>query len=129
MGTFSADITRFCGNTKDGISRAVRKLVLDLHSNIVRRSPVDTGRFRANNQVSLNSIPADAVLGFDKNGNGTVSVGEAVMIRFSIGDTIFLYNNVEYALALEYGHSTQAPEGVYRLSAMELITKIGGAYA
>jgi hypothetical protein len=129
MGTFSADITRFCGNTKEGISRAVRKLVLDLHSNIVRRSPVDTGRFRANNQVSLNSIPADAVLAFEKNGNGTVSVGEAVMIRFSIGDTIFLYNNVEYALALEYGHSTQAPEGVYRLSAMELIAKIGGSYA
>ena len=129
MGSFSADITRFCGNTKEGISRAVRKLVLDLHSNIVRRSPVDTGRFRANNQVSLNSIPSDAVLAFDKSGSATITVGESVMVRFEVGDTVFLYNNVEYALALEYGHSTQAPQGVYRLSVMELVAKLGGAYA
>jgi hypothetical protein len=51
------------------------------------------------------------------------------MDGYDIGDTIFLHNNVEYALALEYGQSSRAPEGVYRISAMELIAKIGGAYA
>jgi len=138
--SFTADITQFCGKTKAGISIVVRKAVLDLHANIVTRSPVDTGRFRAANQISLNEIPRSSVISFNTDAQGKTTVsyasedevkkaGERAVGSFAIGDTFFLYNNVTYALALEYGHSSFAPEGVYRISAMELIAKLGGTYS
>lgn len=127
MGTFAVSLHRFKVKTTKQASQLVRKIALDLFTLIVTRSPVDTGRFRANNQVSLNGLPGDAVLAFDKDGNATISRGNAVLASYKLGDTIFLYNNVEYGLALEYGHSQQAPQGMYRLSAMELVAHLGAA--
>lgn len=132
---FSLDITRFCGKTEESISARVRKIVLDLHSDIISRSPVDTGRFRAANQISLNSLPMSSVLSFSTDASGKTTMSytppdaKREMTGYNLGDTIFLYNNVEYALALEYGHSKQAPQGIYRISVMELVAKLGGAYA
>lgn len=119
--SFTLDLTRFRIKTEHQASQVVRKIALELFTLIVMRSPVDTGRFRANNQISLNSLPGDAVLGFDKTGSVTISSGNSKLGQYKLGDTIFLYNNVEYGLALEYGWSQQAPQGVYRLSVSDIM--------
>lgn len=127
MGSFTIDLARFKMKTEEQMSQVVRKIVLDLHARIVMRSPVDTGRFRANNSVSLNALPLDAVLEFDKAGGVTIGKAGGAIAAYKLGDTIFLYNNVEYALALEYGHSQQAPTGVYRISVQDIVSHFGGA--
>ena len=127
MGSLVIGLQRFKLKTVEQAGMIVRKIVLDLHTRVVMRSPVDTGRFRANNSVSLNDMPGDSVLTFDKDGRVTISRGQQVMASFKLGDTIFIYNNVEYGMALEYGHSQQAPQGVYRLSAMEVVAHLGAA--
>jgi hypothetical protein len=127
VGSFTIDLTRFGQKTENQMSKIVRKIVLDLHTRLVMRAPVDTGRFRANNSISLNTLPTGATLVLDPNGAGTIQVGQQVMAAFKLGDTIFLYNNVEYALALEYGHSKQAPAGVYRISVQDIVTHFGVA--
>lgn len=121
MSSFALDLSRFRIKTEERASQVVRKIALELFTLIVTRSPVDTGRFRANNQISLNSLPGDAVLKFDKTGSVTISSGGARLGQYKLGDTIFLYNNVEYGLALEYGRSQQAPQGVYRLSVSDVM--------
>lgn len=123
MGSFTLDLERFGAKTKETMRLVVSKIALDLLSRIVVRSPVDTGRFRANNQIDINSISGGAVLEFEARGDGGVTVnrGSEKLGSYKLGDTIFIYNNVEYAIPLEYGHSKQAPTGVYRISVEELI--------
>jgi len=41
----------------------------------------------------------------------------------------FLVNNVPYAQALEDGHSTQAPQGIYGLTALEFQQYVDSAVA
>lgn len=127
MGSFTLDLTRFKQKTEQQMSQKVRDIVLDLYSRIVVRSPVDTGRYRANHSISLHSLPAGAVIEFEAGGTVSVHDKGQVLAAYKLGDTIFLFNNVEYALALEYGHSQQAPQGVYRISVQDIVSHFGGA--
>lgn len=136
MGSFTLDLTRFGKKTEKQISQIVRKICLDLFTIIVTRSPVDTGRFRANNQIDINGMAGTTLLEFHEGGTGdtslTVTSSTAMQGRegaklaaYKLGDTVFLYNNVVYAMRLERGHSKQAPSGVYRVSVQEIISKWG----
>jgi hypothetical protein len=42
--------------TKADVNLVHRKVCLDLHKSLVMKSPVDTGRFRANWQVGVGAI-------------------------------------------------------------------------
>ena len=126
MGRFTLDLTRFGKKTEQQMSQIVRKICLDLFTIIVTRSPVDTGRFRANNSINLNTLPSDSTLEIDKSGGMTLRKGNSALVSYNLGDTVFIYNNVEYAMYLEFGpHSKQAPSGVYRVSVEEIISKWG----
>lgn len=124
MGQFANDLNKFTKKTETVASEVCRKIALDTFRRIVQRSPVDTGRFRANNQISLNELPVNSVLEFDKRGAATIRIGDQTVQRFKLGDTIFIYNNVAYALPLEYGRSKQAPQGVYRISFQDMIAHL-----
>ena len=124
MGQFALDISKFCEKAKVNAELVVKKIALDLHGLIIQRSPVDTGRFKANNQIALDTLPTDSIIAVDKDGQATLSAGQAVLVSFKLGETIFLYNNVAYAGKLEFGSSQQAPSGVYRISVEEVISHV-----
>ena len=126
MSSFEIDLAKFGQKAVNNASQFVRKVGFDMHSRIVQRMPKDTGRATANQQININSLPSGSVLAFDKDGNSTISKGEQVLETFNLGDTIFLYNNVEYIVPLEfYSHSKQAPEGMFRISFQEVINNLG----
>lgn len=66
----------------------------------------------------------------DESGNATIRQGSQVLQRFDLGDTVFLFNNLEYAPVIEFGResgepgSQQAPQGVYRVSFEEIINHL-----
>ncbi len=121
MSEFALDLSRFRIETEKQLSQVVRKVAFELFTLVVTRSPVDTGRFRANNQIAMNNLPGGSTLEIDKTGQTTLRKGNAILATFKLGDTIFIYNNVEYALTLEYGHSKQAPQGTYRLAMQDVV--------
>ena len=125
MTSFSLDLAKFGQKAIDNGEKIVRKIAFDMHSRIVMRMPRDTGRATANQQISINTLPSGSILEFDKSGNSTISNGGATLARFKLGDTIFLYNNVEYIIPLEYGHSKQAPSGMFRISFEEIVQHLG----
>ena len=47
---------------------------------------------------------------------------QADIAKFKIGETLFMNNPLPYAIAIEYGHSSQAVDGVYR-PAVNRLTK------
>ncbi len=126
MSSFSVDLAKFGQKAVNNSEKIVRKIAFDMHSRIVMRMPVDTGRARANTQISLHNLPSDATLETDKSGNATIASGNRELSQFKLGDTVFIYNNVEYVLDLEFGSSKQAPGGMFRISFDEIVQHLGG---
>jgi hypothetical protein len=132
MSSFSVDLAKFGQKAIDNSEKIVRKIAFDMHRKIVERTPVDTGRAKANNQISVGSVPSSTTESKDTTplgqaGAGTLSAANISADKFKLGDTIFLYNNVEYILSLEYGHSKQAPAGMFRITFEEVVQHLGGA--
>lgn len=119
LGSFTLDIQRFVDKAKGNLDLVVRKVSLDLFKRVIMKSPVDTGRFKGNWQVAIGSIPAGVLEVNDKDGTATISRVTAEAMNLRAGETIYLVNNLDYARALEYGHSKQAPAGMVRLSVAE----------
>jgi hypothetical protein len=118
-GTFEIDLRNFAAKVGARVEVVVRKVAIDLFSRIILRSPVDTGRFRANWQIAIGSIPSGTLELKDKTGQATISKVTAKALHLKAGDTITLVNNLPYAGVLEYGHSQQAPAGMVRISIAE----------
>jgi hypothetical protein len=117
--TFTLDVQRFVTKAQSNLDLVVRKVALDLFTRIIIKSPVDTGRFKGNWQVSINSIPSGTLNVLDKDGSATLSRVQGTVGQVKAGDLITLVNNLPYAVRLEYGWSTQAPAGMVRLTIQE----------
>ena len=71
------------------------------------------GRFRANWNVSMNA-PDEST---SSNTDASKSIGEvSKALTLPVGGVVYLTNGLPYARELEYGHSTQAPNGMVRLA-------------
>jgi len=135
---FEIQIRNDIAETKEQFNIIVQKVLFLALRRIIARSPVDTGRFKNNWWVSPGTMnreitrPAPAV----KSSFGVVS-GESVIegeARITAYDAmagphvVYIYNNLPYAVALEFGHSRrQAPNGIVSLVVPELEAMFEGA--
>ncbi|MDU9393223.1 hypothetical protein [Pseudomonas sp. zfem002] len=74
------------------------------------------GRFRGNWQFSIDSPATGELDRVDRSGNETIAQLKAQVAALTIGQTAYIVNNLIYAVPLEYGHSTQAPAGMVRVT-------------
>lgn len=95
--------------------KAVRGSLLSMGAKIIKRSPVDTGRFRGNWQFTLNS-PAQGQLATTQRPDGELI---AATQNWQSGFTFYMTNNLPYGERLEYGWSNQAPSGMVRITLVE----------
>lgn len=123
MGQFALDITKWVNEIieQDGtLDQAVRSIMFEMSSRVVQRSPVDTGRFKANWQLKIGSMPEKVYpKRFDKSGRETLGQIEKAASRVVAGDIVYLINNVPYSIKLEDGHSKQAAAGVIKVTVEE----------
>ncbi|MDM3398141.1 hypothetical protein OGV35_10300 [Citrobacter sp. Cb016] len=79
------------------------------------------GRFKNNWYVGFDSQPTESNETPDASGQGSNSRGMTVLEVFRVGkvDSIYFTNNLPYAVALENGHSGQAPGGMVGLTALD----------
>lgn len=122
MGQFSDKVRAFEVKTELKLDTAVRKISLQCFTEVILKSPVDTGRFRGNWMVAIGAIPAGTLEIEDKSGQVTISKVDAATMALHAGDVIYLANNLPYASRLEDGYSTQAPGGMVRLTAQRFQT-------
>lgn len=74
------------------------------------------GRFRGNWQFSIGT-PADGTLDrADASGGATLAKLKLQVESLTAGQVAYIVNNLPYAIPLEYGHSTQAPSGMVRVT-------------
>lgn len=106
----------FSGVIKDELSKRVRVIAMAMLNEIVLRSPVDTGRFRGNNIVSVGAPVYTSTVNVDPTGAETINQGLSAMTGLEPFTQVFIQNNLPYAVPLEDGHSKQAPAGIYAVS-------------
>lgn len=74
------------------------------------------GRFRGNWNFSIGSPDNSFRIQPDPTGDTTMARLVNGAIEFKAGQTAFIVNNLPYAIPLEFGHSTQAPGGMVRIT-------------
>lgn len=128
--TFTADISNFIKKAKGKEELAIRKIGLELFTKIVMKSPVDTGRFRGNWNVSVNSPNTQTSDTTDKRSLGSqpssslYARANSNVSKWTVNDNaIYICNGLPYAYRLEMGYSKQASGGMARLSVMEIASK------
>ncbi|ARO24744.1 hypothetical protein TAL182_CH02998 [Rhizobium sp. TAL182] len=110
--------------TDEAMQLVTQKLALQALSGVVLKSPVDTGRFRGNWNVSIDTADRSVSDATDKGGSGTIAKGSAVINTVPPYRVIWLSNNLPYARRLETGWSKQAPAGVVALTLAELESQL-----
>lgn len=130
MGTFALDLQRFAEKTKDKADAAIGNIVVRVHAELDRRSPVGDakywkhpapagyigGHFRANWQLGVDVRPASELPGIDTTGDKTRAAVVAEVPKEAAGRVFWLVNNTPYANRIEQGHSRQAPTGLVGLT-------------
>jgi hypothetical protein len=132
MSGFSIPLAQLAEKVKSDLQTTVQKSTQQLFGAVIKRSPVDTGRFRANWNVSRGAADSTTTASTDQ-GRGVAEADKALTLP--AGDVVFLANGLPYARKLEYGEypnppkkptgktvggfSKQAPAGMVRLSAQE----------
>ena len=103
--SFKKDMEKFTSKAEEAANKIFRGTALDLFGKIILRTPVDTGRAKGNWGAGLN-----------RPGNGSVS---GTVATAKIGNSLFLTNNLPYIKVLEEGSSTQAPQGMVKVTVAE----------
>lgn len=127
---FNSVIPRFVKQVKIASVDNLRKFVLDLANAFIEGSPVDKGRFARAWHASFNQPEDWQPPEGDYPGGGAAAYAEisakvATLTFEQLEKFIYIHNNLDYAIPLEYGHSQdQAPNGIVR----PVIAEVKGLY-
>lgn len=133
MASFALDLREYVAKAKDDIDKVVRGAIMGVAKSLIEKSPVGDGtlwktpppkgymggRFRANWDLALDSAPTAQYADIDKTGAVSRIRIEAAIPAQAAGRMYYLANNLDYAMPLEEGHSTQAPNGMAALTVIE----------
>lgn len=119
--SFGGDLRKFQAKTEAKMGRVVRKISLDMFTEVIMMSPVDTGRFRGNWQTAVGDAPDGTVELLDPDGNTVIAKASGAVAEMKPGDVIYMANNLPYAEALEDGWSGQAPGGMVALTLQKYV--------
>lgn len=110
MSKWSLDLTKYANGAKAKIKKVRVNYAFALYSAIVKKTPVDTGRARANWNISVGSVD-------DSTTEETKKTGlkhEISEINPSGDESIFISNNLPYITTLEYGgYPSPVKKGTY----------------
>lgn len=122
---FEADVDAWIEAAEQNLLYVVETSCEAVLRDLVMLSPVDTGRFKGNWQITFNQPAFYALNEYDKEGGKTINAGRRALSVYAstkgAGITsIYFSNMLIYANALEHGHSQQAPAGVLGIVAVRL---------
>lgn len=140
--TFALDVSKFVAKANGNAKLVVRRVAGDVLAKVVMRTPVGDptfwkspppagyvgGRLRANWATSYGTPKTGATDARDQTGGATIASGQGTINRAPDGATIYIMNNLPYAIPIEYGHSQrQAPQGMVRRTVVEFQSFVDNA--
>lgn len=129
---FSASIRRLQDHVKEVPQKLAKELIIDINQITIGTSRTDTGRYVGGWQISFNKPVfatnpyADGVSRKSQEAQikaKQITDNEQKALTFK-GGTIFLANNVEYAIYREFGTPTQKPDYTLTLAIQATINRL-----
>jgi hypothetical protein len=131
--SFVKQLSDWGDKVKHRADEVVGDVVVQVAGALDRRSPVGDaaywkhpapkgyvgGRFRGNWQLGVDFRPSGETGRIDPTGATAQGAILAAIPEEAAGKVYYLMNNVDYAVAIEEGHSRQAPQGLVALTAIE----------
>lgn len=115
-GSFAAQLQQFSAKTQEKMDAVFQDIVIEIGESVIHLSPVDTGRFKGNWQLTINAPSMISLDNYDKQGGKTLTELVRRANELTIGQKAYIVNNLRYAIPLEYGYSQQAPAGMVRVT-------------
>ena len=115
---FALDVEKFAESFIEGAENAVRGVTYNVFSNIIKSTPVDEGRARANWFATGQSPSSKKTNKEDNSQDGKDTAKNMEFVVFGIKDwsKFTLTNNLPYINHLEYGLYNQGPNTVLGFS-------------
>jgi hypothetical protein len=118
--SFVGDINRFATLTGQSIDQAVRNTRQEAVRLVMFDFPVKTGQARGS-VIAAIGAPADSPTIFDNTSGTSAAIARAQGAINAPSNNIFYFTtNLPYVKYLEDGSSTQAPSGMFKISAIQL---------
>ncbi|MDB4261689.1 HK97 gp10 family phage protein [bacterium] len=119
---FFLDVKKFADGFSEGAETAVRVTAYKTFNNIIKRTPVDEGRARAN-WFATGQQPSSKKTDKEDNsadGKDTAKNAENVVLRLKDWSTFTLTNNLPYINPLEFGLYGSGPKTVLGFSSQSV---------
>lgn len=129
MGKWSLDLTKYAEAKKKQISEVRKAVAVILFTDIVKRTPVDTGRARGNWQITVGHDDTAQIERFCKESDtaGVVATESEKIKDVSGDEKIYIHNNLPYITKLEYGgYPKEVKKGTYVKGVGYVIKSEGG---
>lgn len=120
--SFTLDLTRFAQKADADMTAVVQKVAMEAFKRVIFRTPVDTGRARANWGCTIGKPrTVMQVESTDKSGAATTAAMVATVQGIKGDGSVFLVNYVPYINELEKGSSQKSPQGMVGVTLIEMI--------
>lgn len=122
--SFGLQLDRELTEALDELRELIIQIAEEALTLIVNRTPVLTGKARANWNLAIGNNPP-IVLTTEVDPSGAVTIARgldkiAEYRRVNGMPNVTIYNDLEYILRLENGYSLKAPEGMVAITQAEL---------
>jgi len=119
---FAAKILTFATERYPGLAAQISaEFAAEVITRVIPRTPVDTGRARANWQVAYFGAAVPQMWHtFDRGGAATIARELAKLKNLKPFQNVRISNALPYAIPLERGHSRQAPAGMLAITLAEV---------
>jgi hypothetical protein len=124
---YALELTKILSKLDGNLDVFVQKVIIDMGSSVIKRSPVRSGRFRNNWNFSEAAPDISAGRGPDPAGSGAQAQIAALAAKAKAGGVFYFTNALPYAWRIETGWSDQAPSGVVGLTVAEFQAKVDKA--
>lgn len=101
LESFNRQLESFFKATEQAIAKTFREIVIEVGETVVSFSPVLTGLFKGNWQLTVGSPAAHSLTGVDPSGSATVAEIRSIASKLSQGDIAYIANNLTYGLNVE----------------------------
>lgn len=119
MALFEDVINHWVEEVEDDVKSILQTIVFRIGREVVTLSPVDTGRFKGNWQLTIGSPATGSLLRYDESGGIVLGDMSRVVRTLSPGQVAYIQNTVAYGYDLEHGSSKQAPYGIVNVTTSE----------
>lgn len=127
--SFSLAVDAWIQKSKEITNKVIRKVAFDMSNGIIQKTPVKTGRARMNWALGIGTPNTQTTDSVDPGGSAAANLILSGLADYDYesGNPIFITNSLPYIVPLENGHSTQAPNGMVKITVAEFQNYVEGA--